>query len=1054
MIVFPLQATVRQTATSQHGQPVVDIRRLRALLCSTGDEYVAFSHLGAVFPAAAAMQAVSGRLDRPDMIVGLAADGAGDRGQGTFSCEPAATPTAVAETGVLTPVPGLVRIHGLCALERALSGLDWEHDFAATLDGKVFRRRFLLRCLAALRGCTVAADAALALHCMARAGQVACVALRFGARPPVGAFALGKRALADWGVACPVLAQVAAGMRGAAEHFHRRLAGWLVRYYLGVLFAAWEARAPDRAEGHALVSRVVKGFREHGDLFRVVLEYGWDALSASGRLALNTLECGSFEPGILERGREEAGRIGGMVLGERRLASGRWPAAGRPLVSIVTAARNLREQDRIAYFELMLDSVRRQTYPGTLIEHLVVDGASTDGTLEYLRGLWEQGRISRLVSEPDSGVYNAMNKAVSYCNGDCFLFLNSDDYLDAGAIAALVQAMEEGGADYAFADAWQIDDRNNKIGVVEGEIDSAWFKVPYCHQTLLCRTSRLAGFRFDESYRITMMRYALDLVLERYRHAYVPEKLAFYRLGDGISSAPRNRARYEAELDRVRGYCATRIGLPRSDYDLLDRAWRRVRGEAGLSTFRDLADEVRARNEDAPLVARFAESACSYAGLRAERGGRTKDVPRVALFNSHAYGGAGGAVRRLHLALRRDGRVRSTLVSRNMSKGQGIPGSELLPMPAAGWNARQDEVEIRPGYTQFTVDESCVERSVLEDIVRRHDVISLQWTARMLSADDIAFLTSMGKPVVITLRDMEPITGGCHYFHGCTAWRDSACGNCPQIVRGDAGLAARTFLAKGRGWRRDSLVFVALSEISSSVLRESPLADGCRVETIGNGFDCDTFQVLDHVHARQALGVPDHLANRFVIGMLPSFDSLVKGFDVAWGALRRAAAESATFRDECALLVAGAPVESVPCQPGIPFHSVGYLDTAAALNLFYSACDLVIVPSREETFSNTVAESLLSGTPVFGATAGAIPEMVLDGVSGALFSHDWEEDRIARALLDCVRARWDRLACRGVITGRFSVSTQVDRYVALFRDLAVQASAGERRGSGKEAVPL
>src|SRR5690606_9518611 len=131
--------------------------------------------------------------------------------------------------------------------------------------------------------------------------------------------------------------------------------------------------------------------------------------------------------------------------------------------------------------------------------------------------------------------------------------------------------------------------------------------------------------------------------------------------------------------------------------------------------------------------------------------------------------------------------------------------------------------------------------------------------------------------------------------------------------------------------------------VSMATLQASPVASGCRLEKIGNGFDPDTFRILDRGHARKALAVPDELDGKYVIGMLPSFDSVVKGFDEAWRILRKAARESDAFRENCALLVAGPPVESMPCEPGIPFRSVGYLQTAAALNLFYSACDLIMV---------------------------------------------------------------------------------------------------------------
>src|SRR5699024_8218695 len=106
-----------------------------------------------------------------------------------------------------------------------------------------------------------------------------------------------------------------------------------------------------------------------------------------------------------------------------------------------------------------------------------------------------------------------------------------------------------------------------------------------------------------------------------------------------------------------------------------------------------------------------------------------------------------------------------------------------------GWNARQHLVQTAPGSTQFTVDEGCIQPEALDEIIDSHDVFSLQWTARMLSVRDIGRIVDSGKPVFITVRDMEPITGGCHYFHGCNHWRYRQCQDCPQIVVGDKRLA-------------------------------------------------------------------------------------------------------------------------------------------------------------------------------------------------------------------------------------------------------------------------
>ena len=74
-----------------------------------------------------------------------------------------------------------------------------------------------------------------------------------------------------------------------------------------------------------------------------------------------------------------------------------------------------------------IESVLNQTYKN--IELIVIDGASTDGTIEIIKKYAKKGKISYWVSEKDSGIYDAMNKGIYVAKGEFFYFLNSDDYL-------------------------------------------------------------------------------------------------------------------------------------------------------------------------------------------------------------------------------------------------------------------------------------------------------------------------------------------------------------------------------------------------------------------------------------------------------------------------------------------------------------------------------------------------------------------------------------------------------------------------------------------------
>lgn len=94
-------------------------------------------------------------------------------------------------------------------------------------------------------------------------------------------------------------------------------------------------------------------------------------------------------------------------------------------ITVITVCRNCAST-----IEATVRSVLAQDYPD--LEYVVVDGASTDGTLETLRK--HADRISRLVSEPDRGVYDAMNKGIDLAQGDWLLFMNAGDVFAANDV--------------------------------------------------------------------------------------------------------------------------------------------------------------------------------------------------------------------------------------------------------------------------------------------------------------------------------------------------------------------------------------------------------------------------------------------------------------------------------------------------------------------------------------------------------------------------------------------------------------------------------------------
>lgn len=120
---------------------------------------------------------------------------------------------------------------------------------------------------------------------------------------------------------------------------------------------------------------------------------------------------------------------------------------GRPLVSVITVTYNAAQ-----YLRQALESILNQTY--TNVELLVIDGGSTDGTLDIVRSL--QHRIDYWQSEPDRGIYDAMNKGLALARGEWVGFKNADDWYTPGAVQALVDAAQQIDSDVFYGDSYSI----------------------------------------------------------------------------------------------------------------------------------------------------------------------------------------------------------------------------------------------------------------------------------------------------------------------------------------------------------------------------------------------------------------------------------------------------------------------------------------------------------------------------------------------------------------------------------------------------------------------
>ena len=171
-------------------------------------------------------------------------------------------------------------------------------------------------------------------------------------------------------------------------------------------------------------------------------------------------------------------------------------------ISIITVCYNIIDSGRKQYFKQMLDSVKEQSYDN--IEHVIIDGASSDGSVEYIKHLIKDDQRTVFVSEPDTGIYDAMNKGWRLAKGDYIAYLNSDDfYHNLSCIEHVVKSLSKNLVDFLSVPV-KIIKTNGDFYIRSPKFGKFLFHMPFCHQGLFLKRTcfqELKGFD-DTSFKL------------------------------------------------------------------------------------------------------------------------------------------------------------------------------------------------------------------------------------------------------------------------------------------------------------------------------------------------------------------------------------------------------------------------------------------------------------------------------------------------------------------------------------------------------------------------
>ncbi len=273
-------------------------------------------------------------------------------------------------------------------------------------------------------------------------------------------------------------------------------------------------------------------------------------------------------------------------------------------------------------------------------------------------------------------------------------------------------------------------------------------------------------------------------------------------------------------------------------------------------------------------------------------------------------------------------------------------------------------------------------------LIQDADILHLHWINQgLLSLKYLEKLIQTGKPIVWTLHDTWPFTGGCHYPEQCGGFT-STCGQCPMLKSpGENDLSARQHLSKETMYDNASLTFVGCSNWMKEMADKSSLVRKVLkypVKKIFNPIDINLFVPGNTKLIREKLGLPVN-KKLLLFGAANTTDPR-KGTELLLRALKQISINNPHLQDELELVAFGKNIAAFEHETPFRLHPFNVVTSQQKMAQLYQASDFFVLPSMQDNLPNTVVESLSCGTPVVAFNIGGVPEMIRHNESGILVS--------------------------------------------------------------------
>jgi glycosyltransferase involved in cell wall biosynthesis len=336
------------------------------------------------------------------------------------------------------------------------------------------------------------------------------------------------------------------------------------------------------------------------------------------------------------------------------------------------------------------------------------------------------------------------------------------------------------------------------------------------------------------------------------------------------------------------------------------------------------------------------------------------------------------------------------------------------------------------GLSLFGVDLSCYGVALLK-ACRDAQLLHFHWVNDLLDYPFVLPRLNPQVPLVWTLHDMNPFTGGCFYSQGCRSFQ-TQCGRCPELgSHQERDLSTEVWERKANALRRMKapLSFVAPSEWLASEARRSRLLEGFEVRCIPNAVDTDLFRVQEKSAMRRQLGL--NPGSPVVLFVAATLDNPWKGLRHLLEAMPSIQSRHSTVQ----FVSVGDP--KIPSNWPVPVSTFSAREEKTMANL-YAVADMLVVPSVADNFPNVILEAMACGVPTVGFCTGGIPEAIgRDEPTGLLAAEPNSvalADGVLRllAMVNGDSVGWQQ-RCRSRALREFSLPVQAKRHIALYDEL-------------------